>query len=234
MKVLNSSKAFCEHYAEMKAGFMGAAMAAVGGSTAAGGVIATSATAAGAAAVQASAWSALAGWPLVGTFAAGKAAAVGAAASAAAASSAMVILPTLVLGGGVAYGVYRLSRRKRTLQGSTGIERLADKFAHIALLPMMAAVVSTCQANSAATDSVEAYVRKELGAWGYSEEYVQARLMEAFRQSPEEINGNYEWEIGKLKSGSAEDIGATPVELNPKVVCRFADEFRRGFESCLG
>ena len=233
MKVLNSAKAFREHYATRAPSvFCGAKALAAGGALATS-VTGASAIAAGTAAAQASAWSSFVGWPLIGTIAAEKATAAGVAAGLAAAGSAAVLVPAVLLGGGVAYVVYR-NRKKKSLQKTSGMERLADAFARVACLPMMACAVSVCAANPANVDAVRNYVQKEMGAWGYAESYVRAGFDEALRHSPDEINGQYDWTMRQLASGSMEGIGATPQELPHDAVKDFAEGFRKKFASCIG
>ena len=113
-------------------------------------------------------------------------------------------------------------------------ERLADAFARVACLPMMACAVSVCAANPANVDAVRNYVQKEMGAWGYAESYVRARFNEALRHSPDEINGQYDWAMRQLASGSTEGIGATLQELPLNAVKDFAEGFRKKFVGCIG
>ena len=233
MKVLNSAKAFREHYATRAPSVFSGAKALAAGGALATSVTGASAIAAGTAAAQASAWSSFVGWPLIGTIAAEKATAAGVAAGLAAAGSAAVLVPAVLLGGGVAYVIYR-NRKKMTLQKTSGMERLADAFARVACLPMMACAVSVCAANPANVDAVRNYVQKEMGAWGYAESYVRAGFEEALRHSPDEINGQYDWAMKQLASGSAEGIGATPQELPLDAVKDFAEGFRKKFASCIG
>ena len=117
---------------------------------------------------------------------------------------------------------------------SSGMERLADAFARVACLPMMACAVSVCAANPASVDAVRNYVQKEMGAWGYAESYVRAGFDEALRHSPDEINGQYDWAMKQLAAGSAEGIGATPQELPHDAVKGFAEDFRKKFAGCIG
>ena len=233
MKVLSSSKAFREHYSKKAGNVFEKAKAAAAGSALAGCVTGTSALAIGTTAAQASIWSTFAGWPLIGGIAAGKATAAGVAAGLAAAGSAAVLVPAAVAGGGLAYVVYR-NRKKTTLHKASGVENLAHAFARVACLPMMALAVSTCKANPGCTDAVRDYVTRELGAWGYTESYVRAGFEEALRHSPDEINGQYDWAMRQLASGSTEGIGATPQELPHDAVKDFAEEFRRKFAGCIG
>ena len=233
MKVLNSAKAFREHYATRAPSVFSGAKALAAGGALATSVTGASAFAAGTAAAQASAWSTLVGWPLIGTIAAGKATAAGVAAGLAAAGSAAVLVPAVLLGGGAAYVIYR-NRKKTALQKTSGMERLADAFARVACLPMMACAVSVCAANPANVDAVRNYVQKEMGAWGYAESYVRARFNEALRHSPDEINGQYDWAMRQLASGSTEGIGATLQELPLNAVKDFAEGFRKKFVGCIG
>lgn len=233
MKVLNSAKAFREHYATRAPSVFSSAKALAAGGALASSVTGASAFAAGTAAAQASAWSTFVGWPLIGTIAAEKATAAGVAAGLAAAGSAAVLVPAVLLGCGAAYVVYH-NRRKTSLQKTSGIEGLADAFAHVACLPMMARAVSVCAANPANVDAVRNYVQKEMGAWGYAESYVRAGFEEALRHSPDEINGQYDWAMRQLASGSTEGIGATPQELPHNAVRDFAEDFRKGFATCIG
>ena len=83
-------------------------------------------------------------------------------------------------------------------------------------------------------DAVRNYVQKEMGAWGYAESYVRAGFDEALRYSPDEINGQYDWAMRQLASGSTEGIGATPQELPLDAVRDFAEGFRKKFASCIG
>lgn len=233
MKVLNSAKAFREHYATRAPSVFSGAKALAAGGALATSVTGASAFAAGTAAAQASAWSTLVGWPLIGTIAAGKATAAGVAAGLAAAGSAAVLVPAVLLGGGAAYVIYR-NRKKTTLQKTSGMERLADAFARVACLPMMACAVSVCAANPASVEAVRNYVQKEMGAWGYAESYVRAGFNEALRHSPDEINGQYDWAMRQLASGSTEGIGATLQELPLNAVKDFAEGFRKKFVGCIG
>ena len=233
MKVLNSAKAFREHYATLAPNVFAGAKALAAGGALATSVTGASAFAAGTAAAQASAWSTFVGWPLIGTIAAEKATAAGVAAGLAAAGSAAVLVPAVLLGGGAAYVIYR-NRKKKSLQKTSGMERLADAFARVACLPMLACAVSVCAANPANVDAVRNYVQKEMGAWGYAESYVRAGFDEALRHSPEEINGQYDWAMRQLASGSTEGIGATPQELPLDAVKDFAEDFRKKFAGCIG
>lgn len=233
MRVLNSKKAFLEHYATRDPGILNILKSVGGGGVVAGGAVGASAAAAGAAAAQASAWSAFAGWPLIGSFCAGKAAAAGTAAAVAAAGSAAVLVPALLLGGGIAYAIYAKSA-KSTIRKGSGVEELASSFARVACLPMMALAASVCHANPANTEPVREYVLKEMGAWGYSEAYVKAGFEEAMNHSAAEIKDHYKWAMGQLKSGSTEGIGATPEELPYETVQGFAEDFKKGFEFCIG
>ena len=233
MKVLNSAKAFREHYATRAPSVFSGAKALAAGGALATSVTGASAFAAGTAAAQASAWSSFVGWPLIGTIAAEKATAAGVAAGLAAAGSAAVLVPAVLLGGGAAYVIYR-NRKKTTLQKTSGMERLADAFARVACLPMMACAVSVCAANPANVEAVRNYVQKEMGAWGYAESYVRAGFNEALRHSPDEINGQYDWAMRQLASGSTEGIGATLQELPLNAVKDFAEEFRKKFVGCIG
>ena len=69
MKVLNSAKAFREHYATRAPSVFSGAKALAAGGALATSVTGASAFAAGTAAAQASAWSTFVGWPLIGTIA---------------------------------------------------------------------------------------------------------------------------------------------------------------------
>ena len=233
MKVLNSAKAFREHYATRAPSVFSGAKALAAGGALATSMTGASALAAGTAAAQASVWSTFAGWPLIGTIAAEKATAAGVAAGLAAAGSAAVLVPAVLLGGGAAYAIYR-NRKKKSLQKTSGMERLADAFARVACLPMLACAVSVCAANPASVDAVRNYVQKEMGAWGYAESYVRAGFDEALRHSPDEINGQYDWAMKQLAAGSAEGIGATPQELPHDAVKGFAEDFRKKFAGCIG
>ena len=224
MNVLSSSKSFCDHYAAYSADIASALKSAAAGSVVTG----TSLAVAGTAAANASIWSLGAGLPWVGGLCAGKAAAVGVAA----AMGAGVLLPALAVGGCVAYFFYG-SRGKRPLQKTSGISDIAHAFARVACLPMMACAVSVCNANPANREPVLAYIQKEMGAWGYAESYVRAGFEEAMKYSPEAINGQYEWAMRQLASGSTEGIGATPSELPVDVVRGFAEDFKRKFEACI-
>ena len=232
MKVLNSAKAFREHYATRAPNVLDGVKAVAAGGALATSVTGASAIAAGTAAAQASAWSSFVGWPLIGTIAAEKATAAGVAAGLVAAGSAAVLVPAVLLGGGVAYVVYR-NRKKKTLQKTSGMERLADAFARVACLPMMACAVSVCAANPANVDAVRNYIQNEMGAWGYAESYVRAGFEEALRHSPDEIIGQYDWAMRQLASGSTDGIGATPQELPHDAVKDFAEEFSKGFVACI-
>lgn len=231
MRVLNSSEAFREHYAKKACNAFEVTKATLGGCTMASGAAGTAAWAVGASAAQASVWSTFAGWPLVGSFAAGKAAAVGWAAGMAALGSATVLLPATLLGLGVAYGIYR-HRNKKTLQKGSGIEELADAFARVAFLPMLALAVAACRSNPENEEPVRDYVVRTMGAWGYAEPYSRARFDEALGFSPEQINGQYGWAERQLASGSTEGIGATPAELPIGAIRGFAEEFSSQFKRC--
>lgn len=233
MEVLNSSKAFREHYTQLAGDVFDAVEAAGKGGAVAGGVVGTAAAAVGTAAAHASVWSTFASWPVIGSFAAGKATAAGVAAATAVAGSAVVVVPAVLIGGGVAYALYQ-KRQKKAIQKGTDANELANAFARIACLPMLALAVSICQTNPANVEGVRGYLNRELGAWGYSEQYIQAGFDEALRHSPEAINGHYEWAMRQLESGTTEGIGATPRELPRDAVRNFAEEFRRNFEFCIG
>jgi len=233
MKVLNSSTAFREHYARRANDVLEGAKAIGAGGLAAGGVTASSALAVGHAAAGASLWSLGSGLPLVGSILAGKATAVGIAAGTAAVGSAAVILPALLIGGGVAYAVYR-NRKKAPIQKASAVEEVANAFARVACLPMLALAVSFCRANPASADAVEGYLQRELGAWGYAESYIRDGFAEAMRHSPEELNDGYEWMIGQLKSGSTAVFGVAPAELPVDAVRGFAEDFKKAFEANLG
>lgn len=233
MKVLNSSKAFRERYAKRVTNVFNVAAAVGAGGAATGGMVSASAAAASTAAINASAWSAFTGWPLIGGIAAGKAAAAGSAAAVAAATSAAVLLPAIAVGGGIAAGVIYWNRKRKTLHKGSGVETLADAFARVACLPMMALAVLVCKSNPSNTEGVRNYVLKELGAWGYAESYVRAGFDEAMRHSAADLDGQYHWAMGKLESGSTEGIGATPAELPVEAVRGFADEFRNNLEKCI-
>lgn len=233
MKVLNSSKAFSEHYATRVGNFSDWAKATAAGGVMASGMVGTTAVTTGVVAAQTSMWSAFAGWPLVGAFAAEKATEAGIAAGLAVAGSATLIVPALLLGGGVAYLAYRNRKRKPCQRGSS-VVGVANAFAHVAWLPMMALAVSICNANPANAEPVKDYVLREMGAWGYAEPYVQAWFEEAMKHTADELNGHYNWAMRQLVSGSTEGIGATPEELPPEVVREFADKFKSDFEFCIG
>lgn len=233
MKVLNSSKAFSEHYATRVGNFSDWAKATAAGGVMASGMVGTTAVTTGVVAAQTSMWSAFAGWPLVGAFAAEKATEVGIAAGLAVAGSATLIVPALLVGGGVAYLAYRNRKRKPCQKGST-VGDVANAFARVAWLPMMALAVSVCNANPANVEPVRNYVFKEMGAWGYAESYIQAGFDETMKHKPDEINGYYDWAMRQLASGSTEGIGATPEELPYKAVREFADKFKSDFEFCIG
>lgn len=227
MKVLNSSKAFSEHYATRVGNFSDWAKATAAGGVMASGMVGTTAVTTGVVAAQTSMWSAFAGWPLVGAFAAEKATEAGIAAGLAVAGSATLIVPALLLGGGVAYLAYRNRKRKPCQRGSS-VVGVANAFAHVAWLPMMALAVSICNANPANAEPVKDYVLREMGAWGYAEPYVQAWFEEG------KLNGHYNWAMRELACGSTEGIGATPAELRPEVVRGFAEEFRDKLAACVG
>jgi len=231
MKVLNNSDKFRERYAKRTLNVRGLAKMFGGGGAVGSTVAGASAFAVGHAAAGASLWSLGTSLPWVGAFCAGKATAVGIAAGTAALGSAAVLGPALLVGGGVAYAIYRTNRA--TLHKGSSASELANAFARVACLPMMALAVSICQADPASTEAVRDYVIKELGDWGYAEAYVRDGFEEAMRHSPEDLDGHYEWSIRQLESGSTEGIGATPVELPVKAVRGFADEFRNNLEKCI-
>ena len=233
MKVLNSAKAFNEHYATRAENFSERAKATATGGLVASSMVGTTAVTTGVVAAQTSAWSEFAGWPVVGAFAAGKAAGAGVAAGLAAAGSATLIVPALLVGGGVAYLAYRNRKRKPCQRGSN-VAEVANAFAHVAFLPMMACAVSVCNANPANVESVRNYVLKEMGAWGYAESYVRAWFDETMKHTADELNGYYDWAMRQLASGTTEGIGATPEELPYEAVQEFADEFKSDFELCIG
>ena len=233
MKVLNSAKAFSEHYATRAGDFSEGAKATAVGGFMASGMVGTAAVTTGVVAAQTSVWSAVAGWPVIGAFAAGKAAEVGVAAGLAAAGSATLIVPALLVGGGVAYLAYRNRKRKPCQRGSN-VAEVANAFAHVACLPMMARAVSVCNANPANVESVKNYVLKEMGAWGYAESYVQTWFDEAMKHTADELNVHYDWAMRQLASGTTEGIGATPEELPHEAVREFAEKFKSDFESCIG
>ena len=233
MRVLNSAKAFSEHYATRAGNFSEWAKATAAGGFMASGMVGTTAVTTGVVAAQTSVWSAFAGWPVIGTFAAGKAAGAGVAAGLAAAGSATLIVPALIVGGGVAYLAYRNRKRKPCQRGSN-VAEVANAFAHVAYLPMMARAVSICNTNPANVESVRNYVLKEMGAWGYAESYVQALFDETMKKTAAELNGHYDWAMRQLASGTTEGIGATPEELPHEAVREFADKFKSDFEFCIG
>lgn len=224
MEVLSSPKAFLDKYVTRVPNVFSVAKSAMAGTAVTG----TSLAVAGTAAANASAWSLGSGLPLIGSFCAGKAAAAGVAA----ALGAGVLLPALALGGGAAYYVYR-KRGKRSFQKTSGVSHVAHAFARVACLPMMSLAVTVCNANPANRDAVRDYVVNKLGSWGYAESYARAGFDEAMKYSPEEINGQYEWAMRQLESGSTDGIGATPRELPADAVRGFAEDFRKGFEACI-
>ena len=73
-----------------------------------------------------------------------------------------------------------------------------------------------------------------MGAWGYSESYVQALFDETMKHTAAELNGHYDWAMRQLTSGTTEGIGATPEELPYEAVREFADKFKSDFEFCIG
>ena len=233
MRVLNSTIAFRDHYASRVHNIWDITKSVAKGGIAASGVAGVSSLAAGTVAAQTSAWSAFAGWPLIGTFAAGKATAAGVAGGLAAAGSAAVIIPALAIGGVIAYGAYR-KRKAHSLQRESGVSNLANAFARVACLPMMALAASVCHANPANVEPVRDFVLRELGSWGYAEEYVRNGFEEAMKYTSAEINGRYEWAINQLESGSTEGIGATPQELPAKAVREFAEDFEHKMKGCIG
>lgn len=232
MRVLNSTTAFGEHYAVRREDFKERAVALGKGAAAMGGVAGTSALAVGAFAAQASAWSAFAGWPLIGGMAAGKATAAGVAAGLSALGGAPVLVPALAVGGVVAYMAYR-GRARQPCQRGSSVEEVADAFARVAWLPMLAAAASLCIVDPACRDDVRNYVLREMGAWGYAESYVQAAFKEALATSPCALYARYGWLMDGLAAGRTDGTGATPGELPPDVVAQFADEFRTKLESCV-
>lgn len=232
-EILNSKKLFLQRYASRVPNIFDVVKTVAGGSAVAGGVVGSAAYAASVAATQASGWSLVSSWPVIGGFAAGKAAAAGTAAAIATASSVAVIAPAVLLGGGAAYMIYK-KRKKATLRRDSEVEVLANAFARVACLPMMALAVSVCKGDPRNAEPVRTYLLKELGAWGYAESYVKAGFDEAMRYSADELNSQYEWAMGQLKSGTTEGIGATPEELPYKAIRGFADDFRKGFEFCIG
>lgn len=233
MRILNSKKAFLAHYAKRVPNVYDMLGAVGKGSIVAGGAASASAFAVGTTVAHASLWSTFAGWPLIGTFAAGKATAAGIAAGLAAVGSPAVVVPAAVIGGGVAYACYR-RRGKRTLRKTSGIEELADAFARVACLPMLALAVQLCTANPANIEPVREYLQKELCGWGYSEAYVRDGFDEALRHSAPELYGHYGWAMRQLGAGSTEGIGATPEELPVDAVRDFAEEFHKDLKFCIG
>jgi len=233
MKVLNSAKAFNEQYATRAGNFSERAKATAAGGLVASSMVGTTAVTTGVVAAQTSMWSAFAGWPVVGTLVAGKATGAGVAAGLAAAGSVTLIVPALLVGGGVAYLVYR-NRKRKSYQRGSNVEEVANAFAHVACLPMMARAVSICNANPANIESVRNYVLKEMGAWGYAESYVQALFDETMKHTADELIGHYDWAMRQLASGTTEGIGATPEELPHEAVREFADKFKSDFELCIG
>lgn len=232
-KVLENSDMFREKYAKRAFDAVRLMKATAGGGAMASSVAGASAFAVGHAAAGASVWSLGTGLPWIGAFCAGKATAVGIAAGTAALSSMAVVGPALLVGGGVAYAIYR-NRRKKTLHKGSGVSELAHAFARVAYLPMLALAIGVCQADPASTELVRDKVLKEMGSWGYSRSYAREMFDANLQGSPDEINSLYEQYVGQLKSGSTEGIGATPAELPANVVCGFAEEFRRGIEACIG
>ena len=231
--VLTSTTAFQNHYATRVPNVWDFAKSAAKGGIAASGMTGVSSLAVGTFVAQTSAWSTFAGWPLIGSFAAGKATAAGVAAGLAAAGSAAVIVPALAVGGGVAYVAYK-KRKAHSLQCESRMSDLADAFARVASLPMMALAISMCHANPANVEPVGNFVLRELGAWGYAEEYIRDGFAEAMKYTPAEINGHYNWAMNQLEAGTTEGIGATPKELPARAVRDFAEEFKRKMELCVG
>ena len=231
MKVLTSSTAFNDHYADPNR--RAAALAAAGlglGTTAT--LMAAGAAAAGTAAAGASAWTLGAGLPLVGGWCAAHASAVGVAAGTAALTSAAVLAPALIAGGGLAFLAYR-RKWNRALQKGSGVSALAHAFAGVAFLPMMALAVTTCQTHPEKAEYLRDRILKETGAWGYAESYVRERFEEAMKSSSSELDRRYSQKLELLKRGSTEGIGATPEELPVNVVQAFAENFKRDLQSCI-
>ena len=78
--------------------------------------------------------------------------------------------------------------------------------------------------------------------WSFGKAYEKTKTLyslnltfnEALRHSPDEINGQYDWAMRQLASGSTEGIGATLQELPLNAVKDFAEEFRKKFVGCIG
>ncbi|MDO5318633.1 MAG: hypothetical protein Q4G65_08415 [bacterium] len=233
MKVLSSSKAFREHYVARTGSIGEVVTAFVKGGAISSGVAGTSALAVGTTIAHTSAWTLASGLPWIGGLAASKATAAGIAAGIAAAGSAPVLVPAICIGGSLAYIAYR-NRKKPTLHKGSDIGELANAFACVACLPMLALAVSVCQANPSNRSCVLDFILKEMESWGYSENYIRASFEEAMSHSPQELEGKYQWAIQQLSAGSTEGIGATPEELPGNMVQGYADDFKRAFKACLG
>lgn len=97
-----------------------------------------------------------------------------------------------------------------------------------------ACAVSVYHANPANREPVLAHIQNAMGAWGYAESYIGIRFEEAMKYSPKAINGQYEWAMRQLASGSTEGICATLRELPVDAVRNFAEDFEKKFEACIG
>lgn len=228
MQVLRSTKAFCEKYS--KKSFKDFVVAGGAGGAVTTVFVGTVSSAAASAAAAATPWAVATGWPLIGGLAASKVAAVSAAAASAAVGTA--ILPAVVVGG-VVTCVMLKKRKKRAIQKESGVSDLADAFAHIAWLPMLARASEFCARCPRSREPILRYVQKTMGDWGYSEAYVRNQFDEALSESRDALDTRYDVYMGKLNAGKIDELGVSPQELPPTVVKQFADEFRNGFQSCI-
>ncbi len=228
MKVLRSTKAFCEKYS--KNSFKDIIVAGGSGGVVTTVVIWTMSSVAANTAAAMTPWAFATGWPLVGGLAASKVAAVSAAAASAAVGTA--ILPAIAVGGVVTCALWA-RRKKRGIGKMSPAEVLADAFARIAWLPTFAQASELCARSPQSREAILRYVQKTMGDWGYSEAYVQYRFDEALSESRDALDTRYDVYMGKLNAGKIDELGVSPQELPPAAVRRFADEFRSGFQSCI-
>ena len=198
MKVLYSTKQFKDKYVENTSTVVRGLTATTGCVAVAGGWM----TAAGTAAASASGWSTVAtaaSWvpwfgPSVASWAAGKAAAVGLAA----AFGASVLVPAILVGGGVAYMAYRKADGKREMAKTTPIETIADAFANVAFLPMAAKAIEVAQRNPGLANEMQDRVFNTAREWGYSDEYIWSLRDKYCAMSPDAIRRRYDENMAKI------------------------------------
>ena len=231
MQVLRSTETFRKQYVRRIPGLLDILKAGGTGTVTTWGIVSGASVLAAKAAAAATVWSSATGWPLIGGLATAKVAAVSAAAASAAAST--VLLPAVLVGGGVTYVMIE-KRKKRAIQKGSSVSDLADAFAHVAWLPMLAQASELCVRSPQSREAMLRYVQKTMGDWGYSEAYVQSRFDEAMSESRDALVARYDTYMGKLKAGETDEFDVSPKELPSAAVGKFAAEFRDGFQACIG